>query len=418
MKYWVSHVVSDNLNDKLDTQVLVLARAVTPDGHFDQSRVLFLPTLENPAQDWSWRVETARGSWGKGSAITAISLFPDGHQYIRGIYSAHARSGAGNPLHVRLRRLSLPSGPARVMVAAPDRVIDEPEHAALRQIIGTLALLSVGLAAATLVQLHVGLRPIRQLSHAIAAVRAGERKLVPDDQPVELRPLALELNALVTQNAEGLAHARRHVANLAHGMKTPLATLALRLAREEASPESRALVADLDQRIAHHLRRARAAAAGVGTRARADLEPVARDLLFAMQHVHDRRGLAFTLDVPSPCPLAVDAEDLDEMVGNLLDNACKWARTRVSLAALAEGSHCAITIADDGPGICEEGLSEAMTPGMRLDESRPGYGFGLSIAQELAQLYGGSLELGRSEHLGGLLARLTLPRPALLHRDG
>nr|WP_281384454.1 ATP-binding protein [Novosphingobium flavum] len=131
-----------------------------------------------------------------------------------------------------------------------------------------------------------------------------------------------------------------------------------------------------------------------------------------MHHVHGTRGIAYAIDVPQPCELAVDREDLDEMVGNLLDNAGKWAHTQVRLKARIDRQLVLIDVCDDGPGIAADDISMALRPGARLDEDEMGYGFGLAIVQELAQLYGGRLALGRSADLGGLNVELALPRRA------
>jgi signal transduction histidine kinase len=410
MEHWVERVVSASFDEKIDMQALMLERAIDPAGRLSPGEVVYLPDLEFRGQGWGWQVRSPVGAWGGGTAFRLLRQLPRDPDYARNLDTAEAVNAQGMLMRVRIARRDVPGGQAQVMVAAPDRVMAEVEAKGLRSILIMLAALSVGLGAAAMLQLHYGLMPLRQLQQAIARVRSGEALRLPEDQPRELQPLATELNALLVQNEDGLANARRHVANLAHGLKTPLATLALRLGRERASAESRALVSQLDRRIAHHLRRARSAAAQTGGRGRADLAVVASDLAFAMRHVHDGRGLVIDCAVPAPCLIAMDREDLDEVIGNLLDNACKWAHTRVRLAASSGPRSVTVLVCDDGPGISAEAIPEALLPGARLDETRTGYGFGLSIVVELAQLYGGSLGLERSPDLGGLQARLTLPR--------
>ncbi|MDB5693264.1 MAG: sensor histidine kinase, partial [Alphaproteobacteria bacterium] len=271
-------------------------------------------------------------------------------------------------------------------------------------------LLGLGLVASIWLQLRYGLGPVRALRDAVARVRSGETGLLPADQPRELQPLADEVNALIRQNAAGLDHARRHLANLAHGLKTPLATLSLRLARDDAPAETRALVAQLDARIAHHLRRARSAAATTGQRARTNVAEVAADLIDAVVRVHADRALRFEADIEPSHIAAIDRQDLDELLGNLLDNAARHAGSLVRLSARTDGTMLDLAVEDDGPGMTEEQVTLALRPGARLDESGIGYGLGLSIVHELAELYGGTLRLGRSQALGGLLAGITLPR--------
>ena len=409
--YWVSVLVSENMNDLMDSQVLMIERAVAPDGKIQPDRLHFLPDMHKAGSHWGWSVAGPGVKAGGGIGITRATLFPMGKQYQDGIYSAHAFSPKGLPLHARLKPVRRKGRTIRIMVAAPDYLIERPEGEAKRLILGSLALLALVLALAAILQLHFGLAPLRQLQRDIARIRSGDATSLPEgDLPREITPLVAEVNALIAQNVAGLGHARGHVANLAHGLKTPLTTLALRLEREQASDESRALVAQLDQRIAHHLRRARIAAVGVGDRARADLVAVANDLLFAMDQIHAAKRLTIARTIPDQCEVAIDSEDLDEMLGNLLDNACRFAMGRVSLHIGLEGGQVVVDIEDDGRGIEEADIPVALHPGTRLDESARGYGFGLPIVRELVELYGGALSLGRSTELGGLRSSLRLPR--------
>lgn len=414
-KFWVSHVVSENVNDMLDAQVMMVRRAIGPDGRLEREKLHFVPELYKPNTIWGWSFTAPGRAEGGGSEIRAVSLFPGLNQYEDGIYSAHARNESGHPLHVRLKPIDLaePNGTVRatIMIAAPDELILEPEAEGTRLIIGSLAILALFLVASTLLLVHFGLRPVRTLQRDVGRVRGGDLDRLPeDDQPRELLPLVSEVNALVAQNGEQLRQTRLHVANLAHGLKAPLATLALELEAESAGLTSRSLVAQLDRRIVHHLRRARMAAAGSGDRARADLVPVGRDLAFAMGRLHGARGLEIRVDAPEACEVPVDPEDLDEMLGNLLDNACRLAGSIVRLSIEAQGPTARVAVEDDGPGIAPSDIPEALTPGIRLDETGQGFGFGLAIVRELVELYGGSLELTRSDDLGGLCAILIVAR--------
>ena len=172
------------------------------------------------------------------------------------------------------------------------------------------------------------------------------------------------------------------------------------------------MVADLDRRIEHHLARARTAAAGAGSRARADIGTVVPRLVQAMRQIHRERRLSFDAQVPIRLLAGIDGQDLEEMLGNLLDNACRHARTTVRITTRDDEQLVLIQVEDDGAGIAKGDVPQALAAGSRLDESGRGYGFGLAISQELAELYGGALELGRSARLGGLAATLALPRAA------
>ncbi|HEX8642953.1 MAG TPA: HAMP domain-containing sensor histidine kinase [Allosphingosinicella sp.] len=392
------------LDDKLDTQAAVLARAVEPDGRLDPTRVVELPDFETPG--WGWRVRSAAGEWSGGSGVAGHQTPP---MQGRGLRGGKGRGRDGRALYVRRLDIETATGPAEIVTAAPRRIIDSPLRAAMMPMLVSLGLLALGLAVATLIQLRYGLRPVRTLRDAVARVRKGDAQVLPVDQPIELRPLAEEVNALIAQNEAGLQHARRHVANLAHGLKTPLATLSLKLARDGSSAEARALVGELDQRIAHHLRRARAGAVASGQRARTNVREVVADLVDAVSRVHAGRQIEFEVSVDSDLVLAVDRQDLDEMLGNLFDNAARHARRCVRITAAVEEAMVRLVVDDDGAGMGEKDVVLAMTPGARLDESGVGYGFGLGIVRELAELYGGALWLLRSK-LGGLSAQILLPR--------
>lgn len=406
-RFWLSHVVSENLNARMDTQIVMLRHAIAADGRVDTNRV---HDLDEPDAHWSWQVTTRAGIWRAGQGVEQITLFPGLNQYKRGIYSAHARGADGMPQHVRLWR----GNGQVVQVSAPDTELSGPETAAVRMIILSLALLSLAMACVAVWQLRFGLQPLRRLVQAIADVRAGRAVSLPASLPRELAPLAEEIASLVEQNRAGLLQARHHVANLAHGLKTPLATLALRMEREGVSDGTRQLVAQIDRRIVHHLRRARSAAIASGGRVSADLPAIAEDLAFAMRHLRRRDAGAISIraDIAPGMMLAMDREDLDEILGNLLDNACRHAAGRVSLSAWLDGQNVVVDVEDDGPGIDPAQVSVALCAGARLDETGEGYGFGLAIVQELVGLYGGTLTLGHSDALGGLSVAMVLPRVA------
>jgi len=277
-----------------------------------------------------------------------------------------------------------------------------------------LAILGVLLFGALFAQVRLGLRPLNGLRAGLAEIRAGRANALSADQPTEIRPLVEELNSLLIENAEGLARARRHVANLAHGLKTPLASLGLALEREERkSPplasDMRVQLDLMERLIRHHLARARVAALAGPARASTSVRERLADLVSMMGNIHRDRDLQIRLIVASELAVAVETQDFDEIFGNLLDNACKWARSQVYVSAESRDGLVAITIQDDGPGIEAETMPEALRPGRRIDEAIPGHGFGLPIALELTELYGGSLDLSRAAD-GGLRATARLPK--------
>lgn len=300
--------------------------------------------------------------------------------------------------------------PTVFVASAPERALYGPILEALRTLGICLVPIGVLMFGGVLLQVRLGLRPLRRVSEQLAEVRAGGCERLPLDQPTEVLPLVREINGLLDQNAANLAHARGHVANLAHGLKTPLATLAMAFGETGASRDARlaVLVEDMDTRIRHHLRRARAAATGGTARERVDLAGVVADLVMVMGRINAATGITFDIDVPAGLAVGCDRQDVEEMLGNLLENACRFCAGRVRVEAFRGDSSIVVLVEDDGPGLAREDREAVLQRGRRLDESGPGHRFGLPIAQELAELYGGKITLEASR-LGGLEVRLTLP---------
>lgn len=315
----------------------------------------------------------------------------------------------GRELHFRILNVATPSGRATIVVSSPRDAVLGPLWEAMRALALPLGVLGIALIGAMLIQVRLGLRPLEKLRRAVAEVRSGLRDNVPAAQPREVQPLADELNALLVQNATNLERARKHVSNLAHGLKTPLATLAISLQKQASSSEDlHDLVVLMDRRIRHHLGRARSAALGGPLRARTAIASRAEDLALVLGKVNAHREITFVNRVPTGLTVACEPQDIDEMLGNVLENAFVWCRGKVAVSSREEGRSVVLVVEDDGPGLSPEQMSLAMQAGRRLDERSPGFGFGLSITSELAELYAGSLTLDRSE-LGGLRVVLRLP---------
>ncbi|WP_232628077.1 sensor histidine kinase [Methylobacterium sp. Leaf118] len=368
------------------------------------------PPFDRDLSGWYWQVRTGDAVLRSASlagfdlALPPIRETPPGRPR-----PADGTGPRGEALILRvLYRPGDARAPDTVLVAsAPAATLHGPLREAGRTLAVALGLLGLCLLAGIALQVRLGLRPLRRLRDDLAAVRAGTQTRVPAGQPEEIRPLVVELNLLLDQNEANLERARAHVANLAHGLKTPLATLAL-TAERHAAPDLAPLVASMDRQVRHHLRRARAAALGGPARARADLRAHVDDLAGTLARLHAERGLAIDVEISAGIPVACDAQDLDEMLGNLIDNACRWARQRVRIRAERAGIQVEVRVEDDGLGLTPQQTAQVLQRGRRLDESMPGHGFGLPITLELAELYGGSLHLERSD-LHGLCARLRLP---------
>ena len=280
----------------------------------------------------------------------------------------------------------------------------------------SLGVLFVLLMLASILQIHVGLAPLRRLRTALRQIRHGKAHQLPGRYPQEVQPLVDDFNQVLNRNTEIVSRSRSQAGNLAHAIKTPLAVLqqAGELARQ--NPDTQALAQLLleqveiaGRQINWHLARSRAAAAGVPGHATA-LAPVLASLARTMKMVYAERGIEIEWEPPpSTAVFAGEVQDLQEMLGNLLDNACKWARSRIVIETTCQAAELTIVIEDDGPGISPEVVNSALLRGVRLDESTPGSGLGLSIVTELATLYRGRLEFSSSPRLGGLQVRLVLP---------
>jgi signal transduction histidine kinase len=312
-------------------------------------------------------------------------------------------------LHYRILGVSVSGVPATIVASAPRDAVLGPLGEAMRTLGISLGVLAIALVSAMLIQVRLGLRPLERLRQSVADVRSGLRDRIPDSQPREVQPLAAEMNALLIQNAANLERARRHVSNLAHGLKTPLATLAIALRKQAPrSDDLDSLLTLMDRRIRHHLGRARSAALGGPVRTRTAIAARVADLGLVLGKVNADKKIAFTCDIPADLAVTCEQQDVDEMLGNVMENAFSWCRSNVAVTTRVEGRSAIVHIEDDGPGLSAEQMSKALQAGRRLDESSPGFGFGLSISRELAELYAGSLELDRSA-LGGLLVKIRLP---------
>ena len=322
-------------------------------------------------------------------------------------------------LRVLARRVSFPiSATARTddsraytfMVAGDLSSVENDIAEFTATLIWSFAGLLLGLVLAIFIQVRVGLSPLRRAREALARIRSGAARRLEGSFPAEIAPLAAELNSLIEHSAEVVGRARTHVSNLAHYLKTPLTVLA---SEAEAAPGPLAeavkrQVEIMRRQVDHYLARARAAGALDVLGNSAPVAPVLDDLGRVLERIHEARGIEIEVDCPPSLAFRGDRQDLEEMAGNLMDNACKWAASRVAVTARGEGARLVLTVEDDGPGLAPADLDRVLERGQRLDESVPGSGLGLSIVRDISKLYGGGLELQQSP-LGGLSAVLDLP---------
>lgn len=265
-----------------------------------------------------------------------------------------------------------------------------------------------------LAQVRKGLSTVNALRTDLSKIRDGKDRRLHGKYPNEVQPLVDDLNALLEHRERTVARAVAKAGDLAHGLKTPLAVLANEAAlvddagHHDLAETMSAQIDRMRRQIEYHLAQARAAASGATLGARCSVLESAQALSRTLLRLHAARGLAIDVRVSPEQSIRGQREDLDEMLGNLLDNACKWTRSRVAIASSTENGVVVITVDDDGPGIDPSLRETVLQRGVRADEAGPGSGFGLAIVRDLAELYGGSITL-TSSPLGGVQARLALP---------
>ncbi|HZL29969.1 MAG TPA: ATP-binding protein [Pseudolabrys sp.] len=427
--------VQGQIDQRLDSQIVFLASQLrVEDGRLSLLGGADGPPFDRPGRGWYWQI-TGPSNTLRSQALSGNDLVlpdvparpprrppPPRDDFRAGPPAENAprpADGPGpdrKPVHFRIAHFTVSGLPVTIAASAPRAAVAAPLRGAMLTLGVSLAVLGVALVLAMLLQVRLGLRPLERLRQTIADVRAGRIERLPENQPREIQPLVSELNALLAQNAANLERARAHVANLAHGLKTPLATLAIAvsdrkrdLTNEARLAELQALVALMERRIRHHLGRARSAALSGPVRAQTMVGVRLADLGEALGKIHAGKAIALTIDVAPALAVACEQQDFDEMAGNLMENAFKWACGTVRVSAAADGNKKLIlTIEDDGAGLRPDQIAQALRAGARLDESEPGFGFGLPIARELAELYGGELTLKPSS-IGGLCAALHLP---------
>jgi len=318
------------------------------------------------------------------------------------------------PLRIAALLGRLPDFPAPVVfMSAQDRSeVDRDVRRFSAEIILALLLFAVGLIAAVIVQVRVGLRPLFALRREVAAVRTGSSERIEGRYPSELEPLAVELNALMAHNHAVVERQRTHVGNLAHALKTPLSVI-LTEARNEPGPLADLVerqAAAMGQHLEHHLRRARAAARNVSHGERTPVAPLLEELSRTLEKIFRDKVSAVDWRADDELVFLGERQDLLEIAGNVMENACKWCTANVRATAEARGERqILLTVEDDGPGLADHERGEVLRRGARLDESAPGSGLGLSIVDELVRVYQGALTLEASD-MGGLKVAILLPR--------
>ncbi len=390
------------------------------------NRVLADTRFELPLAGWYWQITSLDGD--PKHQIASASLlderlplrqFNEGDRALGTSQSGYMTDKSGNRLRVIERRFTLFGSKQQYsfLVAGNFDELQSEVSAFNNALIGVLSLLGFGLVAAILFQVRYGLRPLVQLQGELAGIREGNQERISGKYPDEIQTVTNELNLLLQANTEVIDRARTQVGNLAHALKTPLSVLT-----NEAGIHGGALGKKVTEQagvmrdqVSMYLDRARRAARAKTIGSKTDATDVVKSIVRTLERIHVDRKVSVKAKYQPDSTFRGERQDLEEMVGNLLDNAFKWTNGKVAVTVCPSTQSpdnrivwLDISVEDDGPGLPDGGAAIAMERGKRLDETKPGSGLGLSIVSETALMYGGELQLGKSA-MGGLRAVLTLP---------
>jgi signal transduction histidine kinase len=420
--------VEDNFDATLETDLdgLIAATDLDANGNLNLESGFVMSRYERAYSGWYWQIIPVDPKLAPTDARLSRSLFgkmlrATDAQKVRDLTVGYAEGPDDQHLRTIERHIEFPeSANSRpdaersynFLVAGDLSEVDKRIAQFNSALFWSFFVLGLGLVGAILLQVRLGLQPLRRVSEALARIRDGNARRLEGNFPQEIEPLATELNSLIEHSAEVVGRARTHVSNLAHFLKTPLTVLSSEASAQPGPLADAVLrqVGTMRRQVDHYLARARAAGAVDALGNRTQVGPVLNDLARVLMRIHSDRGINVEVQCPAFLYFRGERQDLEEMTGNLIDNACKWAHTTVRVSVTPSGGTFALAVEDDGDGLTEDERASVGERGERLDESVPGSGLGLAIVRDIAKLYGGSFTLGESAALGGLKASLILPR--------
>jgi signal transduction histidine kinase len=398
---------------------LIASSEIGPDGEVILNRP---PADQRFLEPYSGLYFQISGTQPGGAPAPGVANFPSRSLWDRQLevrpghrdYDVHtydSREFEDEELRVLERDVKLPGSTVRwrFKVAESREALDEQIKVLRRTLVRSFGALGLGLILLAAIQAFYGLWPLRRVRRAIAQIRSGEKSRIEERFPQEIEPLTEELNALLVHNEVQAEEARRHAGNLAHALKTPLTVITN--AATAKSPDLSDTVCreatTMRRQVDHHLARARAIGRRSSAQARAEVWPSLEAVERAVSKIHE--NVTIDLDGDRTAAVRVERQDLDEMLGNLIENAAKYGGGRVFVTVRTTAECVEIDVEDDGKGIPEAERGSIFARGARLDTGKPGTGLGLAIVRDVAEIYAGSIALEESEDLGGLLAKLKLP---------
>lgn len=417
--------VEANFDEQLDYQLTAMIASAEIDA---SGEVWFYRTLGDqrflePGSGLYWQISggnfepwPSRSLWDRTLKLEGAEQSKDGH-FDSEVHIYNSDQFAGEPLRIAERTVILPGSETRwtFAVASATEQMDAQIGRVRLILIWSFAVLGLGLLVMALLQIHYGLSPLRRVRAAIQKLRTTGANRITDPLPLEVQPLVEELNALLEHSERQAEEARRHAGNLAHALKTPL-TVLTNAATARAPDLGDAVMREtrtMQRHVDHHLARARAVGRRAVGHARTNVMASAEAVRRAVERLYPDGRLDIAGD--RNALVSLERQDLDELLGNLIENAAKYGGGSVFVTidpdeAERDPKMCLIWVEDDGTGIPEAERIRIFDRGVRLDTGKPGTGLGLAIVRDVAEIYGGSVTLGESEDLGGLLVELRLPR--------
>lgn len=419
------HYVQRSVKADLLVRIDALAGAVefTPDDQLALARELPDPRFQKPLSGLYWQIEDASGEdrlrsrslWDTVLPLSRPAPAPGG------LRDSYLQGPDGAKLLVRERALVFDSAHgtrlARIAVAYDNRKIEQAAAEFASGVIPALTMLAIFLSLAAAAQVWFGLRPLEKVRQGINAVRTGTADHLAGRFPDEIMPLVSEVNELLDAQTRVIDQARNRAVDLAHALKTPLTIIANDAGRlrgrgePEIAEELESLVQSMRRHMDRELARARSAAEAARGGVHADLPGVVSAVISTLRRTPRGEALQWDVSMPEVLPVRVDEQDLTELVGNVVENAVKWARGKVLIRVSGSGSQCSVEVGDDGPGVPQAQIQDLGRRGVRLDESTPGTGMGLAIVRDIASAYGGEVVLNSAED-DGLWVRIVLPAGA------
>ena len=414
----LDRVLTNSVEQNFDTQIeyvltaMIASAEIGPDGEIRMNRPLGDQRFLEPNSGLYWQITGKDAMPFPSRSLWDRALSPPAGHKDQAVHFRNSDEFPDEPLRIAERSIKLPdSDVAWTFMVAQSRNSLDAQIQELRSVLVTsFFLLALGLIILAALQTFYGLWPLRAVRKAIAHMRSGEESRVTDALPDEVMPMVNELNALLDHNEKQAEESRRHAGNLAHALKTPL-TVIMNSATAQAPDISETVIREattMRRQVDHHLARARA----VGRRGHSHSRAVVWGSLEAVERAVGRLYAHVRLDMAGDKAIAarVERQDLDEMLGNLIENAAKYGGGSVFVTVEDAGDFVEMIIEDDGQGIPESERERLFDRGARLDTGKPGTGLGLAIVRDVVEIYGGTVALEKSEDLGGLLVRLRLPK--------